>query len=195
MKKKVIIIGDGGHAVSCIDIIENSNNLKIIGIITKSKTPKKKFLKKYKILGSEKELIKFKKLTRYLVLGISFFNDLKKRQKFISKFTKNGFKFVSMISKNSKISNNAKIDEGVQIFNNVIVGGNSYIGKNAVLNNGSIVEHDVFINDNAHISTGVIINGGCQIDRNTFIGSGSILRQNIRIGKNKFIKMSSVIIK
>ena len=54
MKKKVIIIGDGGHAVSCIDIIENSNNLKIIGIITKSKTPKKKFLKKYKIFLMQK---------------------------------------------------------------------------------------------------------------------------------------------
>ena len=35
MKKKIIIIGGGGHAHSCIDTIEQSNKFKIIGIVDK----------------------------------------------------------------------------------------------------------------------------------------------------------------
>ena len=35
-KKKIVIIGAGGHARSCIDVIENTNsNFKILGLVEK----------------------------------------------------------------------------------------------------------------------------------------------------------------
>jgi len=38
MKKNIILIGAGGHAKSCIDVIENStDNLKKFGLIEKYK--------------------------------------------------------------------------------------------------------------------------------------------------------------
>ena len=36
-KKPLILIGAGGHAKSCIDIIENENRYYIFGIIDRSK--------------------------------------------------------------------------------------------------------------------------------------------------------------
>ena len=35
--KKIILLGGGGHCKSCIDVIENENKYKIIGIIDKKK--------------------------------------------------------------------------------------------------------------------------------------------------------------
>jgi FlaA1/EpsC-like NDP-sugar epimerase len=35
--KKIIIIGAGGHAKSCIDVIEKSKNFKIIGLFASKK--------------------------------------------------------------------------------------------------------------------------------------------------------------
>ena len=35
--KKIILVGGGGHCKSCIDVIENENKYKIIGIIDKKK--------------------------------------------------------------------------------------------------------------------------------------------------------------
>ena len=41
MKKKIILIGAGGHAESCIDVIESTNKYEIIGLVAKSELGKK----------------------------------------------------------------------------------------------------------------------------------------------------------
>ena len=52
MKKiKVAIIGSGGHAKSCIDVIENIKTIKIIGIIDNKK---KAGIGKYKVICDDK---------------------------------------------------------------------------------------------------------------------------------------------
>ena len=35
--KKIILIGGGGHCKSCIDVIENGNQYKIVGVNDKKK--------------------------------------------------------------------------------------------------------------------------------------------------------------
>ena len=35
IRKKICVIGTGGHAVSCIDLIESTKKFKIIGVISK----------------------------------------------------------------------------------------------------------------------------------------------------------------
>ena len=46
---KIILIGAGGHAKSCIDVIKSTNNYKILGMLDK----KKGNFGKIKILGNE----------------------------------------------------------------------------------------------------------------------------------------------
>ena len=46
-KKKLLIIGSGGHAKSCINVIESIKGVKIIGIIDNTK---KRKLGKYKTI-------------------------------------------------------------------------------------------------------------------------------------------------
>ena len=49
MKRKIVLIGAGGHAKSCINLIEKINNFKIIGLTDS----KKRYLLNYKILGDD----------------------------------------------------------------------------------------------------------------------------------------------
>ena len=82
MKKKIeiFLIGSGGHAASCIDLIESTRKYKILGIFTdevlKSKIG-------YRILGNTSEISKFKKTCKNVVLGFGAIYDLKKGIKFI----------------------------------------------------------------------------------------------------------------
>ena len=55
--KNLILIGAGGHAKSCIDVIDSSKNFKILGLIDNTRTKK---ILDYKILGNDKYLDKFK---------------------------------------------------------------------------------------------------------------------------------------
>ena len=58
MKKiKVAIIGSGGHAKSCIEVIEGIKNFKIVGLVDNDT---KKKIGKYKVICNEKNITKLK---------------------------------------------------------------------------------------------------------------------------------------
>ena len=191
MKKKVelYLIGSGGHAASCIDLIESTKKFKILGIFTNDILRSKLG---YKILGKTSEISKFKSKCKNVVLGFGGIYDLKNRNKVFNTLSKKGFKFPKIISPSSNISKYSKIGDGVQIFHNCTVNSNAVISENCIVNNHTLIEHDVFLDKNVHVSTGVIINGSVTIEKNTFIGSGSIVRENIKITSETFIKMGTI---
>lgn len=190
-KKKIFVIGSGGHASACIDLIESTNKFEIIGIFSDDKKIKRKF--SYSIIGTTQDILKYKKKTLNLALGFGSIYNLKKRHDLYVKLKKAGFKFPILVSKNSYISNRAKILEGSQIYHNCTVNSGSTISENCILNNNSLLDHDCEISKNVHISTGVTLNGTVKISKNTFIGSGSVIKDNIKIRSNSFIKMGSII--
>jgi sugar O-acyltransferase (sialic acid O-acetyltransferase NeuD family) len=193
--QKICILGSGGHATSCIDLIESTNKFEIIGIISQKNDKKnnEKFLKKYQIIGSDDDYKKISKFCKNIVIGISFYKDLSLRSKMFKVLKKAGFKLPVVCSPRSHVSLGTKINEGTQIFHNVTINKNVIIGKNCIINSHALIEHDVIIEECSQVSTGAIINGGCVIKKNSFIGSGSILRENIVIKKESFIKMGSII--
>ena len=70
--KKIILIGAGGHAHACIDVIEQCKKYSISGLIVKKKLTSKIF--DYPVLGTDKELKKISKKIYYSYHnGIRFF--------------------------------------------------------------------------------------------------------------------------
>tara|TARA_B100000902_G_C27315235_1_gene920887 strand:+ start:3606 stop:4178 length:573 start_codon:yes stop_codon:yes gene_type:complete len=188
MIKKIIILGSGGHATSCHELISKLPKIKFLGFCSKESN-----VSKTNKIFSENEILKNPQKFKNLINGIGHLKDNSIRKRLFFKFKKKGFKFPIIKSKNSIISNESEIEEGTQIFNHVIVNSKVQIGRNCIINNKSLIEHDVKIGDHCHISTGVIINGSVEIGNNCFIGSGSVLSNNIKIKDNSFIKMGSLI--
>ena len=52
---KIVIVGAGGHANSCIDVIEEEGRFKIIGLIDNN-INSNKTITKYKIIGNDSDL-------------------------------------------------------------------------------------------------------------------------------------------
>ena len=177
-KKKIILIGAGGHGVSCSDVIEKENKYEIYGFIDK----KKFFSSKYRIIGSDADLIRIRKNAKNALITIGQIKNLFLREKIFKNLIKLKFNFPVLISPLAYVSKNAYIGEGTIIMHKALVNAKAKIGKNCIINTGAIIEHDVKIEDNCHISTGSIINGGATIKRNSFIGSGAVIKQNIKIG-------------
>ena len=191
MKKiKVLVIGSGGHAKSCIEIIEQIKQYKIIGLIDNN--PYKK-IDNYKVLFHDNEFEKIKKITKNLVIGVGYLKHSGLRKKIYLKYKKRGFNFPIIVAKNAVISSTANIREGSIIFNNVIINRDAKIGLNCLINNNCLIEHDTIVKNNCHISTSVTVNGNSIIEENCFIGSGSVINNNLKVKKNSFIKMGSVL--
>ena len=72
----------------------------------------------------------------------------------IKDLTDKGFKFPTLIHKNSFTSKNTKIGEGSQIFNQSVVNSGTSIGAITVINTSTIVEHDCKIEGKNNVFTG-----------------------------------------
>jgi sugar O-acyltransferase (sialic acid O-acetyltransferase NeuD family) len=176
--KKIILVGGGGQCKSCIDVIENENKYKIIGIIDK----KKNFLLNYKVFSQSylnKRLVK----NNYLFVTVGHIKNYKVRVKLFNKLKDLGFKIPSIISPYAYISRHATIGQGTIVMHGATINAGAIIGNNCIINTNSLIEHDVVIGDHTHISTEVTINGGVTIGEKVFIGSRSIIKDNISIGE------------
>ena len=182
--KKIILIGAGGHCVSCVDVIELQRKFKIVGLIDNKK---EKFLLDYKIIGSDKKLKKLSKRIQYALITVGHIKNSKIRENLFKKVLNYGFKFPTIVSPLSYVSKRATIGEGTIVMHGSIINAGAKIGKNCIINNKTLIEHDVVVEDNCHLSTRSTVNGGVTIKKNSFIGSCSVIKQNIKIGKNCFV--------
>lgn len=188
--KKIILIGAGGQARSCIDVINSTKKFKIMGLIDLRKKVK---INNYKVLGDEQYLKKIKKKNLCLHLAIGFIKSPNKRIKIFNKFKRLNFKFPIIISPKAYVSKNARILNGTIVHHNAVINFEADIGYNNIINTSAIIEHGVKIGNNCHISTRAVINGDAEIKDNTFIGSGAIIREGVKIGKNCFIGMGQTV--
>lgn len=188
--KKIILVGAGGHALSCIDVIEAEKKYKIIGLIDNKKNSKK-FT--YKILGNDNYLKKVFKPSLYAFITLGQIKNFSLRKKLFKLISKLNFKIPVIISPYSVVSTNAEIQKGSIIMHKSIINSGSLIGKNCIINTGAIIEHNVQIGNNCHISTGVILNGDVRVGDNTFIGSGTVIKNSLSIGSNCIIGMNKTV--
>ena len=192
MKKSLILVGGGGHAKSCIDVVESEKKFKILGILDNSKKIGT-YVGKYKILGKDKDILKYKRFSNNILISVGQVNNNQIREKIFKRYKKIGFKFPIIISPFARVSKNSKIEEGSIIHHNVVINSGVLVGKNCIINTNAIIEHDSVIKNHTHISTSVTVNGNVEVGKNTFIGSGSILKNSTKIKSFSFIKMGSII--
>jgi len=191
MKNKLLIIGAGGHARSCLEIINLEDKYEVYGFFDNNK---KKF-ESCKFLGSDRDIHKFKKVCVNLFLCLGSIENIPFKWLIYQRAKKLKFKFPKIISPLSFVSKKTTIGEGTIIMNHSFINSNVKIGKNSIINNKVLLEHDVEIGNNSHISTGAILNGGVKIGNNVFVGSGSIIKENVEIKSNTIIGMGSIVLK
>lgn len=189
-KKKIILIGAGGHGVSSADVIEKENKYEIYGFVDERK---KKFLNKYKIIGTDRDLCQIRKTISNAIITVGQIKNLFLREKIFKKLIKLKFNLPVLVSPLAYVSKNTSIGNGTIVMHKAIINAKAKIGRNCIINTGAIIEHDVIIEDNCHISTGSIINGGVIIKSNSFIGSGAVIKQKIKIGKASLVNAKKFI--
>jgi sugar O-acyltransferase (sialic acid O-acetyltransferase NeuD family) len=180
---KILLIGAGGHARSCIDVIECGNKFLIAGLVDK-KGGNSNSNNGYSIIGNDDDLNMLIDDYKYAHITVGQIKTTKTRKNLFNRLKSIGFKLPVIISPNAYVSDNANVSEGTIVMHGAIVNAGASIGANCILNSQSLVEHDVTIGDHCHISTGSVLNGNVSVGNGTFIGSGVIVFNDIKIGSN-----------
>ncbi len=191
-KKTLLIIGAGGHAKACIDVIQSCGGYDIIGCVDVPANQGKCTLG-IDVIGSDKDIFELVAKYKNVFVAIGQIKDPQPRLKVIDVCRKAGAQFPSVIASTAWVSPHAKIGEGVIVMHGSIVQAAADVGSFCILNDRALIEHDACIGNNTHISTGAIINGGVQVGENSFIGSGAVVIQSVRIGSGCVIGANATI--
>ena len=192
--KSILLIGNGGHCKSCIEIIESTKNFKIKGIITQSKEKSESFMN-YKIIGNDENINECFDKDDSALICVGQIKSPDVRIKLFNVLVKNKISLAKVTSSYSIISKYSSIGSGSIIMHNAIINAGAKVGLNCIINTNSLIEHDSEIGNHCHISTGAIINGNTTIGDECFIGSGSIVKEGVEIGERVIISAGQIVMK
>jgi len=188
----ILLLGAGGHARACIDVIEQQGKYKIAGLI-QNENATDKYNLGYPVIGTDEDLPKLRKDYNYALITVGQIKSPETRKRLYDMLTGMGFKLPVIKSPLSYVSKHAEIGEGTIIMHGAIVNASARVSRNCIINSKSLIEHDAVVGDHCHVSTGAIINGEVLVGNGTFIGSGALTRHSISIGNNCVIGAGTVL--
>ena len=187
-KLGLILIGAGGHAHACIDVIEQHGGYQIAGLIGMPDEMHDHHLG-YAVIGTDTDLPELAKTIPYALITLGQIKTPAHRIRLYQQAVALGFQLPTIIAPSAYVSGHASIGAGTIVMHCAIVNAGASVGENCIINTRALLEHDATVADHCHISTGTIINGNTVIGSGSFVGSGSITKEGASLGQNCLVGM------
>jgi sugar O-acyltransferase (sialic acid O-acetyltransferase NeuD family) len=191
MKKRLVILGDGGHAKSVSDVALATGEYEmsaVLGLDSKNASHWNAKGIDWIHENNAQEALRHSTLA---IVGLGQISDPAPRELAFLKLQNLGFELATIVSPLAYVSNSADVGQGSIVMHGAIVSIDSRVGENTIVNSMALLEHESSVGSHSHVSTGAILNGNCTVGDRTFIGSGTVVKQGIRIGSDCVIPMGS----
>jgi sugar O-acyltransferase (sialic acid O-acetyltransferase NeuD family) len=185
---RILLLGAGGHAVSCIDVIEQQNRFAIYGLIG---TPEEigRDVMGYQVIAGDEALESFLSECPAALVTVGQILSPAIRVELFTRAGELGFQLPAIVSPKAYVSRHAELGPGTIIMHGAVVNAGASIGQNCIINSRALVEHDAKVEANCHIATGAIVNGSSCIGEGSFVGSGSVVREGLVLWERCIIGM------
>lgn len=187
-KPALLLVGAGGHARACIDVIEQEGRYAIAGLVGMPDEVGGVVLG-YPVLGGDADLPSLRERCPNALVTLGQIQSPEPRIRLFSLLERLGYALPSVVSPVGHVSRHASLGPGSIVMHGAIVNAGARVARNCILNSRALVEHDAVIEDHCHISTGVLVNGGARVGAGSFVGSGSVLREGITLGERCLVGM------
>lgn len=188
MPSPILLVGAGGHARACIDVIEQHGLFTVIGLIGTPEEVGTQVLG-YQVLGSDESLPSMRRVAENAIVTIGQIKTPNPRIRLFMLLEEGKWLLPAIVSPHAYVSRHAVVGCGSIVMHGAVVNVAARIGRNCILNSNSLVEHDSAVADHCHIATGAAVNSGVRIGAGSFVGSGSSVRQGVTIGERCVIGM------
>ena len=187
-KPSLILIGAGGHAHACIDVIEQHGGYQIAGLIGRPDEIDDHHFG-YPVIGTDTDLSNLVKTITHALITLGQIKTSAHRIRLYQQVVALGFHLPTIIAPSAYVSRHASIGAGTIVMHGAIVNAGASVGENCIINTLALLEHDATVADHCHISTGAIINGNTVIGLGSFVGSGSRIKEGASLGQNCLVGM------
>ena len=186
---RILLVGAGGHARACIDVIETAGQFAIGGLVGLPEQVGNRVLG-HPVLGTDADLPALRGEFGSALVSVGQIKSPDLRIALFGRLREIGDVAPLIVSPRAHVSRHARIAEGTIVMHGAIVNAGATVGYNCILNSLSLVEHDSVVGNHCqNIATAAAVNSGVRIGDGTFVGSNSSVRQGTRIGERCVIGM------
>jgi len=191
-KPRLLLIGAGGHAQACIDVIEQQGLYQIAGLVG---TPEQlgTQLCGYCVIGTDDHLAALAGEVKFALIGVGQIGSPDKRRQLFERALALGMQLPSVIAPTAYVSAHATVGAGVIVMHGAIVNAGAAVGDNCIINSRALVEHGALVEADCHIATGAIVNGEVRVGAGSFVGSGSVVMQGVTLGQRCVVGMGQFV--
>ncbi len=191
MKRKIIMLGAGGHARVMYAVLCTAGH-SVEGCIAKE-MPDNRWARQIAYLGGDDVLKKFIPADVVLVNGIGSVDSTRLRREIFESAKKLGFSFLTVVHPSSTIDDSVVLGEGAQVMAGAILQCQVELGLNVLVNTGVIVDHDCRVGSHTHLASGVCLSGSVTVGDEAHIGTGASVIQEISIGDRALVAAGAVV--
>lgn len=189
---EIVLIGAGGHAASCIDVIEAEGRFRIVGLVGTDADLHQRVCG-HEVIATDTELRGLATQIRYALITVGHIKTAQRRIRLYEAALEAGFELPVVVSPHARVSPRAQVGAGTVVMFGALVNANARVGANCIINSRALVEHDATVGAHCHISTGAILNGEVRVGAATFVGSGTLTKQGVCIGADCVVGVGSVL--
>lgn len=195
MDRTIVLVGAGGHGISCLELIDQVAGVRCIGYLDKTSGHERVDGLTVPFLGSDDEVEELAAQGNSFLVGVGQVGNGVLRERIYRNLITKNADLPTLVSPKATIANITRIGTGTAVFQGAIVNRGSTIGDGCIINSGALIEHGAQIGSWVHIATRACVNGDVKIGDRAMIGSCAVLRQGIEIADDVIVGMGSVVTK
>jgi FlaA1/EpsC-like NDP-sugar epimerase len=132
-KLPLVLFGAGGHARACIDVIEEQDRYKVVGLIGLQEEVGKT-VDGYEVIASEQNLSEISRYAPYALVAVGQIKSAHKRINLYKNAIESGFELAIVISPHAYVSSRAQVGFGTIVMHGAVINSNAKVGTNCIVN-------------------------------------------------------------
>lgn len=183
----VVVLGSGGHAAVCIDILIERGHRVVGAVGTRSDDRPLQV----PLLGGDELLPRLRDegVAAFVAIG-----DNRVRGRLMALAQGHGFPLVSAVSPAAHISPSTVIGDNVAVMAGAVVNAYSRLADGVIVNTGATVDHDADLARLVHVGPGSHLAGKVTVTEGAFLGAGTTVIPGCHIGRWSQLGAGSVVV-
>lgn len=176
-KRRLLIVGAGGHGRSVAEAAEMSGQFKVVGFLDDSISVGDVVLGS-PVLGPVVSMANHRSVYDQAIVAIG--NNVV-REKLMRQFSEAGVALAKVIHPSALVSPSATVGTGTAVMAGAIVGTETRLGLGVIVNCGAVVDHHAIVEDFGHLGVNACMSGGTVLGFGAWMQAGSSLGYGVKI--------------
>ncbi|WP_447772846.1 PglD-related sugar-binding protein [Variovorax boronicumulans] len=190
MKKRLLIIGAGGHGRSVAEAALLGQDYALTAFLDDATKPPKHHLWGCPVWGATAMLADCRGRIDEVIVAIGN-NTL--REALHQQAKAQGIPLATVIHPAAMVSPTGTLGEGSAIMAGAIVGTGAQLGEGVIVNCGAVVDHDCVVESFGHLGVNAGMAGGSVLGRSVWMPVGSALAYGVKVLAGRVLRAGEVV--